>query len=140
MKLKTLLALVFALLFSAFAHAAGPVLVVAIVIDGLPNEQVLKYRDLYGSGGFKRLLEDGAWYGNGHHMHAVTLTAPGHATILTGSYPYRNGIIANEWVDRQTFAPVYNTDDDRYTYIGEETKKLDGTSPARLRVSTVGDE
>ena len=100
MKLNRLVLLVSALLFAALAQAQRPALVVVMMVDGLPQEQVVKYRDLYGSGGFKRLLEDGAWYGAAHHMHAVTLTAPGHATMLTGSYPYRNGIIANEWVDR----------------------------------------
>jgi predicted AlkP superfamily pyrophosphatase or phosphodiesterase len=134
--------ILFSLLFSLAAHAAGPrpALVVAFVVDGLPQEQVVKYRDQYGPGGFKRLLDEGAWYQSAHHMHAVTLTAPGHATMLTGSYPYRNGIIANEWIDRNSFEPVYNTGDAAHKYIGDETKKLDGTSPARLRVTTVGDE
>jgi len=135
----------FALLISFFfalavRAAGGPALVVVLVIDGLPQEQVVKYRDLYGKGGFQRLLDEGAWFGDAHHRHAVTLTAPGHATMLTGSYPYRNGIIANEWVDRTTFEQVYNTGDAAHTYLGHETKKLDGTSPARLRVTTVGDE
>ena len=124
----------------AVRAAAGPALVVVIVIDGLPQEQVVKYRDLYGPGGFKRLLEDGAWFGNAHHGHAVTLTGPGHATVLTGTYPYRHGIIANEWIDRHSLAPVYCTGDAAHVYIGEETRKLDGTSPANLRVSTLGDE
>ncbi len=129
------------LLFALGVGAADrPALVVVLVIDGLPQEQLVKYRDLYGRGGFKRLLEDGAWFGNAHHMHAATLTAPGHAAVLSGSYPYRNGIIANEWIDRKTFEPIYNTGDAAHTYIGDETKKLDGTSPARLRVTTVGDE
>jgi predicted AlkP superfamily pyrophosphatase or phosphodiesterase len=140
MNLNRLLLLVSTLLFAAFAHAQRPALVVVMMVDGLPQEQVVKYRDLYGPGGFKRLLEDGAWYGNAHHMHAVTLTAPGHAVMLTGSYPYRNGIIANEWIDRKSFEPTYNTGDAAHTYIGDDTKKLDGTSPARLRVTTVGDE
>ena len=132
-----LLGLVFAF---AVRAAGGPALVVVLVIDGLPQEQVVKYRDLYGKGGFQRLLDEGAWFGDAHHRHAVTLTAPGHATMLTGSYSYRNGIIANEWVDRTTFEQVYNTGDTAHTYLGHETKKLDGTSPARLRVTTVGDE
>ena len=134
--------LLVSLLLALAARAAGPApaLVVVLVIDGLPQEQIVKYRDLYGPGGFQRLLADGAWYGNAHHMHAVTLTAPGHATMLTGSYPYRNGIIANEWVDRTSFEQIYNTGDIEHKYIGAETKKLDGTSPARLRVTTVGDE
>ena len=136
-----LAALLLGLLFALVVRAAGaPALVVVLVIDGLPQEQLVKYRDLYGPGGFKRLLEDGAWFGNAHHGHAVTLTAPGHATVLTGSYSYRNGIIANEWLDRRTLEPIYNTGDPAHAYIGHETRKLDGTSPARLRVSTVGDE
>ena len=120
--------------------AAGPALVVVIVIDGLPQEQLVKYRDLYGPGGFQRLLNEGAWFGDAHHGHAVTLTGPGHASVLTGTYPYRHGIIANEWIDRNSLAQVYCTGDAAHTYIGDETKKLDGTSPANLRVTTVGDE
>src|SRR6187401_1452969 len=129
-------------LLSHFAAAAGnsPALVVVIVIDGLPQEQLVKYRDLYGPGGFRLLLEDGAWFANAHHGHAVTLTAPGHAAVLTGSYPYRNGIIANEWIDRNSLQQVYCTGDRAHNYIGEETGKLDGTSPANLRVGTLGDE
>jgi len=141
MNLARIAAFLLSVLFALGVRAAGgPALVVVLVVDGLPQEQLVKYRDLYGPGGFKRLLEDGAWYGNAHHMHAVTLTAPGHATMLTGSYSYRNGIIANEWVDRTSFEQVYNTGDAAHTYIGEEAKKLDGTSPARLRVTTLGDE
>jgi predicted AlkP superfamily pyrophosphatase or phosphodiesterase len=140
MNIKQLIGFVLGLVFAAAAFAAGPALVVVLVIDGLPQEQLVKYRDLYGAGGFKRLLEDGAWFQSAHHMHAVTLTAPGHATMLTGTYPYKNGIIANEWIDRRSFEQVYNTGDAAHTYIGAETKKLDGTSPARLRVTTVGDE
>ena len=140
MNLRRLFGLLCGLLLAVAAQAAGPALVVVLVIDGLPQEQVVKYRDLYGKGGFQRLLEDGAWYGNAHHGHAVTLTGPGHATILSGTYPYRHGIIANEWTDRNTLGPVYCTGDPAHSYIGAETRKLDGTSPANLRVSTVGDE
>ena len=140
MSLVRLAALLLGLFFALAARAAGPALVVVIVIDGLPQEQVVKYRDLYGPGGFWRLLNDGAWFGNAHHGHAVTLTGPGHATVLTGTYPYRHGIIANEWTDRNTLGQVYCTGDEAHKYIGDETRKLDGTSPANLRVSTVGDE
>jgi len=135
----------FVLLFACLVQAAiaagnSPKLVVVIVVDGLPQDQVLKYRDQYGAGGFNLLFQRGAWFGNAHHAHAVTLTAPGHAAVLSGAYPYQSGIIANEWIDRNTQAAVYCTGDPAHTYIGEETKKLDGTSPANLRVTTLGDE
>jgi predicted AlkP superfamily pyrophosphatase or phosphodiesterase len=138
-RLVALLALVFACLGHAFG-ATSPKLVVVIVVDGLPQEQVLKYRDQYRPGGFNLLLQKGAWFGNAHQAHAVTLTAPGHTAVLSGAYPYQSGIIANEWTDPGTFAETYCTGDRAHSYIGEETKKLDGTSPANLRVSTVGDE
>ena len=142
MVLRRFTALLLLLAFFGHAQAAAnsPKLVVVIVIDGLPQEQVLKYRDQYGPGGFNLLLQKGAWFGNAHHAHAVTLTAPGHTAVLTGAYPYQSGIIANEWVDPGTLAETYCTGDPAHTYIGEETKKLDGTSPANLRVSTLGDE
>src|SRR5215471_7490456 len=134
------LAGLFLIAWAALAYAAPPKLVVVIVVDGLPQEQVLKYRDQYQPGGFNLLLQKGAWFGNAHQDHAVTLTAPGHTAVLSGAYPYQSGIIANEWTDPRTLAETYCTGDAAHTYIGEETKKLDGTSPANLRVSTVGDE
>jgi predicted AlkP superfamily pyrophosphatase or phosphodiesterase len=140
MKLKIIAGILFGLVFAFAACAAAPALVVVIVVDGLPQEQLVKYRDLYGPGGFKRLLDDGAWFGDAHHGHAATLTGPGHASILTGTYAYRHGIIANAWTDRNTLGQVYCVGDPAHTYIGDETKQLDGTSPANLRVSTVGDE
>ncbi len=126
------------------AHAASapsqPKLVVVMVVDGLPNEQVLRYRDQFGQGGLRLLLEQGAWFSNAHQAHGITVTAVGHAAILTGAYPYRHGIIGNNWIDPATGKPVYCTDDVRYTYLGEKTDAKDGTSPARLRVPTLGDE
>jgi len=137
-----LLGLLLAFLVARAATAAdgAPKLVVVIVVDGLPQDQVLKYRDQYGEGGFRMLLDGGAWFGNAHQAHAVTVTATGHATVLSGAYPYRHGIIDNNWIDRETLARVYCVEDGAHTYIGERTDKHDGTSPAHLRASTLGDE
>lgn len=118
----------------------APKLVVVLVVDGLPNEQVLRYRHQFGEGGFKRLMEKGAWFGNAHQAHGVTVTAVGHSAVLTGAYPYQHGVIGNNWVDPQTLASVYCTEDARHTYLGADTKAGDGTSPANLKVGTLGDE
>jgi len=124
----------------ALEKPAQPKLVVVLVVDGLPQEQVVRYRDQFGQGGFRRLLDQGAWFSNAHQAHGVTVTAVGHAAVLTGAYPYQHGIIANEWVDTNTLENMYCTQDGNYQYIGEETKPDDGTAPTNLRVSTVGDE
>lgn len=117
-----------------------PKLVVVVVIDGLPQEQVTRYRDQFGQGGFRRLIDQGAWFGNAHQAHGVTVTAVGHAAILTGAYPYQHGIIGNNWTDPSTLASVYCMEDSAHKYIGEETKDSDGTSPNKLKVTTLGDE
>lgn len=119
---------------------ALPKLVVVLVVDGLPNEQVQRYRDQFGQGGLRRMLDQGASFSNAHQAHGVTVTAIGHSAVLTGAYPYVHGIIGNNWIDPVTRKSVYCTEDRNYTYIGEETKPNDGTSPARLKVNTLGDE
>ena len=128
----------------ALAHDAAPQptrpkLVVLITIDGLPQRQVLSYREQLAPDGFNRFLQRGSWFANAHYGHAFTVTAPGHATLLTGAYPHRTGIIGNEWRDSQTGQSEYCTGDTSASYIGHATKPMDGTSPKNLKVETVGD-
>jgi predicted AlkP superfamily pyrophosphatase or phosphodiesterase len=127
------------------AHAASPApaaprLVVVMVVDGLPQEQVQRYRDQFGQGGLRRLLDQGAWFSNAHQAHGVTVTAVGHSAVLTGAYPYQHGVVGNNWIDPISGKSVYCTEDRNYTYIGAETRPEDGTSPALLRVDTLGDQ
>jgi predicted AlkP superfamily pyrophosphatase or phosphodiesterase len=147
--MKTIRAmLLFGCVIVSASHAApvavrsadgAPKLVVVLVVDGLPNEQVQRYRDQFGQGGFRRLLEHGARYSNAHQAHGVTVTAVGHAAILSGAYPYQHGVIGNNWIDPLTRAALYCTEDAAYSYIGEKTNPGDGTSPAKLQVDTLGD-
>ena len=136
-----------ALAASLGAHAAPvkqepqPKLVLVIAVDGLPQEQVMRYRSQFGEGGFRRLLDQGAWFNNAHQAHGVTVTAVGHSAILSGAYPYQHGIIGNNWIDPVTLKSVYCTEDQAYKYIGNEvTEPSDGTSPKNLRVDTLGDQ
>ena len=119
--------------------AAAPRLLVLLVVDGLPQRQVLAYRDQLAPDGLARFLDRGAWFSQAHYGHAFTVTAAGHATVLTGAYPHRTGIVANEWRDAMTGAPEYCTGDTSATYLGHKTQPLDGTSPKNLKVETVGD-
>ncbi|MCF8208954.1 MAG: alkaline phosphatase family protein [Rhodoferax sp.] len=119
--------------------ADKPKLLVFIAVDGLPQRQVLAYRDQLAPDGLARFLDRGAWFSNAHYGHAFTVTAAGHATMLTGAYPHRTGIIGNDWRDPVTGTPVYNTQDPSARYIDHATKPFDGTSPKNLKVETVGD-
>ena len=116
-----------------------PKLIVFIAIDGLPQRQVVNYRDQFAPDGFNRFLQRGSWISNAYYGHAYTVTAAGHASMLTGAYPHRTGIIGNEWRDNQTGQSEYCTGDPTAAYIGHATRPLDGTSPRNLKVETVGD-
>ncbi|MBE7367822.1 alkaline phosphatase family protein [Ramlibacter pallidus] len=116
-----------------------PRLVVLLVVDGLPQRQVTAYRDQLAPDGLARFLDRGTWFAEAHHGQAFTVTAAGHATLLTGAHPRRTGIIGNEWRDVATGEPVYCTGDPMETYIGHPTGPMDGTSPRNLKVESLGD-
>jgi hypothetical protein len=122
------------------AAAKSPKLVVAILVDGLGQHQVTRYRQHLGPGGFRRLLDEGAWFTNANYGYATTVTAVGHGTWMSGAYPYRHGMVSNEWYDRKTKKLVYCTEDADSRNLGEPTKALQGTSPKNLFVTTLGDE
>lgn len=121
------------------AAVKKPKLVVLFVVDGLPQRQVLDYRTQLAPDGFARFLDRGAWFSEAHYGHSFTVTAAGHATMLTGAYPHRTGIIGNDWRDPATGERVYNTQDTQAIYIGNKTKDFDGTSPRNLKVESLGD-
>lgn len=122
------------------AGKTPPKLVVFMAVDGFPQEQLVKYYDQYGEKGFRLLLDKGAWYGNNHYSHATTYTGVGHATLLSCAHPYKHGVIGNDWIDKKTKQRVYSTQDERFTYLDEETPKHAGTSPFNIKVTAVGDE
>jgi len=124
---------------AAPAQPARPKLVVLIVIDGLPQRQIEANRNHFVADGFARFLERGSWFANAHYDHAYTVTAAGHAVLLSGASPSRSGIIGNEWRDPDTGEPMYCAQDSSATYIGHRTQPHDGTSPKNLKVETVGD-
>ncbi len=126
-----------------------PRLAVVIAVDQMRADYLVKFRPYFGAGGFKRLLEGGADFQNCHYQHAVTKTAPGHATILSGVNANIHGIIANEWVDRTTFMQGNSVEDvdsplvglpprvDRYANATLAAKA--GRSPRNFLGTTVGD-
>ena len=129
------------LLFAAFGYAAEtkkPKLVVAITVDQFRYDYLNKFRALY-TGGFARMLDQGAVFTNAYYEHFPTVTAVGHSTILSGATPSISGIVGNEWYDRETGKQVTSVSDDTVELLGSDAGK-GGASPRRLLVSTVGDE
>jgi arylsulfatase A-like enzyme len=121
------------------AYNARPKLVVIIVIDQFRGDYLERYRDQWGEGGFRLLLEHGANFTDCNYEYANTRTAPGHATLMTGAYTNGHGIMANEWWDPQKKSMVAAADDDHTKLVGV-AGSAPGASPHNLLADTLGDE
>ena len=87
------------------APAESPTLVVLVTIDQFRAD----YLERFGSqlrGGLARLTREGAWFTNAHQDHAITETAPGHATLLAGRFPRSTGITMNNVGVADDLAPL----------------------------------
>src|SRR6202165_32362 len=126
---------------SAFASAYNgrPKLVVVIVIDQFRGDYLERYRDQFGEGGFRVFLDRGAYFADCNYDYANSRTAPGHATLFTGSYTSGHGIVANEWWDPAKKKRVTSVEDDKTKLVGTG-KTGPGASPHNLTNDTLGDE
>jgi hypothetical protein len=122
--------------FSALA-AERPKLVLALAVDQLRYDYLLRFRSEYKQG-LDRLLTRGAVFSNAFYEHFPTVTAIGHSTYMSGATPAISGIVANDWFDRDAGKTVTSVSDDSVKMLGGDGDG--GASPHRLLVSTVGDE
>ena len=123
-------------------HLQRPKLVLVIVVDQCRSDALTRFHDRFkASHGLKMLMDKGAYFPNATYDILQSMTCPGHATILSGAYPYQMGIPLNEWYDNRTQTSVYCAQDHSSPLVGlESAKPEDGMSPRHLRGSTVGDE
>src|ERR1700692_2327713 len=87
-----------------------PRLVLTIVVDQFREDYTTRFRNEY-TGGIAELLDKGAVFPDAHQDHYPTVTAVGHATLLTGPVPATSGIIGNEWYDRQSGRVISSVED-----------------------------
>lgn len=116
---------------------AKPKLVVAIIVDQFRYDYMTRFDSAYHDG-LRKLHDSGAFFTDAHEAHFPTVTAVGHAVFLTGSIPAINGIVANEWYDRETGKTVTSVSDDTTKLVGGNGGI--GSSPRRLIGTTLGDE
>ncbi len=113
-------------------------LLVVIVVDQLRADLLDRFRPAF-TGGLRRLLEEGRSFANATHDHAHTETSPGHASISTGTYPSRHGMVSNQWYEGsgasvRLVANVVHTD---YVEVGDT---LAGAgAPVRLERTGLAD-
>jgi predicted AlkP superfamily pyrophosphatase or phosphodiesterase len=106
----------------------APSLVVLVVVDQMRAD----YLDRFGAqltGGLARLTRGGAVLTRAVHDHAITETAPGHATVLAGRFPRSTGIIGN----------ILGVDDPESPLVAPDSGFGDPASPRRFRGTTLAD-
>ena len=121
-----LLGLVMPLASPAPRPAPRPTLVVLIAIDQFRGN----YFERFGpqlTGGLARIRSRAALFPNGMQDHAMTETAPGHSTMLSGRDPARTGIVSNSKGVSDPTAPI----------LGARTAP--GASPRRFLGTTLYD-
>ena len=119
---------------------SNPKLVVGVIIDQMRADYLYKYQDRYGEDGFKRLIRNGFNYKNANVNYIPSETAPGHASIYTGTTPSYHGIIGNSWFDRETNTVEENVSDSLEKIVGSVNDNPYGVSPNKLMSSTITDE
>jgi len=101
-----------------------PALLVFITVDQLREDYLEKWRGQF-TGGLKQLLDGGAFFTSGYQDHAITETAPGHASTMSGRFPRSTGITRN----------LAGVNDTTSLVAGRGA----GASPARFRGTTLTD-
>lgn len=104
------------------AAGAGTALVVVITVDQFGSDYLERYGQTF-THGFRRLLDEGAVWPRGVQDHAITETAPGHASILSGRFPVHTGIASNSQGVNTPDAPLIGSNE-----IGASPFRFVGTA------------
>lgn len=136
---KLFLFLAFVFCFNIQAQQR-PKLVVGIVVDQMKMEYLYRFSDDFSTNGFKKLMDKGFTFYNMNYNYVPTFTAPGHASIYTGTTPAVHGIIGNDWYIRSAGKNMYCTDDASVKTLVEGTEKEGAMSPKNLLSTTITDE
>ena len=97
-------------------------LVVALTVDQFRPDYLERWRDEL-PGGLGRLLREGVFYPHGEQDHAITETAPGHSTLMSGRSPASTGIVSNGLGVTDAQAPLIES-----TATGASPRRFLGTT------------
>ncbi len=116
-----------------------PRLIVEIVVSQMRYDYINRYWDKFCDGGFRMLVNEGAYCKNARYNYLLTQSYPGLATLSTGSNPSVHGIVSDKWYSRVNGQEVDAVADDKMTTTGGSffSGKM---SPKNLVTSTLGDE
>lgn len=120
------------------SEAIVPKLVVVISVDQMRTDYLSRYWNKFQSGGFKRLVNEGAVCSNAQLDLHVQKISTGTATLFTGVYPAAHGIVNDTWYDRLKKKEINCIADDYFITVGSDSKEGE-RSAAKLLSPTIGD-
>ncbi len=124
---------------SAYIPPEKPKLIIGIVVEQLRFDQLEKFRDRFGENGIRKLLNEGTYFRNASYDYMLTQSAPGHATISTGTEPSFHGIASDSWYLPLRNEMIYCTQDKDVDPVGGSLE-AGLHSPVNLLASTFSDE
>lgn len=116
-----------------------PKLVIGIVVEQMRQDYIERFWDNFGSKGFKKLAINGTYCQDANFNYSLTQTAPGYATIVTGSEPSEHGIVSNFWFNPLTGKKEICIEDSRCKVVGDKTA-AGNYSPKNIFSTTFSDE
>lgn len=131
------LALVLCVALSFPAAAKPPRLTLVISVDSLGTDVVQRSRGKFKSG-LARLNNEGAAFPVMRYDVAECVTGAGHATLASGAWPSRHGVVGNKLFNRATgkLEPVFS---DPSHPVLEAPLGNEDASPANLLADTLSD-
>ena len=123
----------------AYIPPEKPKLIVGIVVEQLRYDQLEKFRDRFSENGIRRLLNEGTYFKNASYNYMLTQSAPGHATIATGTEPAFHGITSDNWYLPLRNEMIYCTQDNTVNPVGGSFE-AGLHSPVNMLASTFSDE
>lgn len=115
-----------------------PKLIVGVVVDQMRYDYLTRFSNKFGNDGFKRLQREGHNFTNNYLNYVPTNTAPGHASIYTGTTPSVHGIINNSWYNKKSKKIEYCVNDSNVSPVGTGSK-AERHSPKNLLAYTISD-
>lgn len=119
------------------AGAERPKLVVGIVVDQMRWDYLYRYYNLFGEGGFRRLMNEGFKCENTMINYVPSVTAVGHTSIFTGTVPSVHGIAGNTFLLNGKM--TYCCADSTVNTVGSKSDE-GKMSPRNMLTTTIGDE
>ena len=120
-------------------QSVSPRLLVVLVVDQMRADYLTVFARHW-TKGFRTLTREGAVFENAAYPYANTVTCAGHATVATGAFPHRHGIVGNNWWDANSWSPVDCSVDNTAAHVSYGAPAAGGNGPHLLTVPTIGEE